>query len=73
LVYQQKFDRSINGWPKPGDFALYPDSSHIGVVVGWNEAGKLLICRCASGQNNTVITEFSASGFTAVGKLSFMG
>ncbi len=26
-----------------------------------------------SGQNNTVITEFSASGFTAVGKLSFMG
>ncbi len=52
---------------------MYPDSSHIGVVVGWNEAGKLLICRCASGQNNTVITEFSASGFTAVGKLSFMG
>ena len=57
---------------KPGDFALYPDSSHIGVVVGWNEAGKLLICHCASGQNNIVITEFSASGFTAVGKLSFM-
>lgn len=57
---------------KPGDFALYPDSSHIGVVVGRNEAGTLLICHCASGQNNIVITEFSASGFTAVGKLSFM-
>ena len=57
---------------QPGDFALYPDSSHIGVVVGRNEAGKLLICHCASGQNNIVITEFSASGFTAVGKLSFM-
>ena len=57
---------------KPGDFALYPDSSHIGVVVGRNEAGKLLVCHCASGQNNIVITEFSASGFTAVGKLSFM-
>lgn len=57
---------------KPGDFALYPDASHIGVVVGKNEAGKLLICHCASGQNNVVITEFSASGFTAVGKLSFM-
>lgn len=57
---------------KPGDFALYPDSSHIGVVVGRNEAGKLLICHCASGQNNIVITEFSVSGFTAVGKLSFM-
>ena len=57
---------------KPGDFALYPDSSHIGVVVGRNEAGKLLICHCASGQNNIVITEFSVSGFTAVGKLAFM-
>ena len=57
---------------KPGDFALYPDASHIGVVVGRNEAGKLLICHCASGQNNIVITEFSASGFTAIGKLSFM-
>ena len=57
---------------KPGDFALYPDSSHIGVVMGRNETGKLLICHCASGQNNIVITEFSASGFTAVGKLSFM-
>ena len=57
---------------KPGDFALYPDASHIGVVVGRNEAGKLLICHCASGQNNIVITEFSASGFTAVGKLTFM-
>ena len=57
---------------KPGDFALYPDASHIGVVVGRNEAGKLLVCHCASGQNNIVITEFSASGFTAVGRLSFM-
>ena len=57
---------------KPGDFALYPDSSHIGVVVGRSEAGKLLICHCASGQNNIVITEFSASGFTAVGRLAFM-
>ena len=57
---------------KPGDFALYPDASHIGVVVGRNEAGKLLICHCASGQNNIVITEFAVSGFTAVGRLSFM-
>ena len=55
---------------KPGDFALYPDASHIGVVVGRNEAGKLLVCHCASGQNNIVITEFSASGFTVVGKLA---
>lgn len=56
----------------PGDLALYPDASHIGIVVGRNEAGKLLICHCSSGQNNVVITEFAASGFTVIGRLSFM-
>lgn len=53
---------------QPGDLAFYPDDSHIGIVVGRNEAGKLLVCHCASGQNNVVVTEFSASGFTAVGR-----
>ena len=57
----------------PGDLALYPDASHVGMVVGRNEAGKLLVCHCSSGQNNVVITEFAASGFTAVGRLAFMG
>ena len=52
----------------PGDFALYPDASHVGIIVGRNAAGKLLVCHCASGQNNVVVTEFSASGFTAVGR-----
>ncbi len=56
----------------PGDLALYPDASHVGMVVGRNEAGKLLVCHCSSGQNNVVITEFTASGFTVVGRLSFM-
>ena len=53
---------------QPGDLAFYPDDSHIGIIVGRNEAGKLLVCHCASGQNNVVITEFSVSGFTAVGR-----
>lgn len=57
----------------PGDIALYPDASHVGMVVGRNEAGKLLVCHCSSGQNNVVITEFAASGFTVIGRLSFMG
>lgn len=56
----------------PGDLALYPDASHVGMVVGRNEAGKLLVCHCSSGQNNVVITEFAASGFTVVGRLAFM-
>ena len=52
----------------PGDFALYPDASHVGLIVGRNEAGKLLVCHCSYGMNNVVVTEFAASGFTAVGR-----
>jgi len=36
---------------QPGDMALYPDASHIGMVVGRDSAGKLLICHCSSGAN----------------------
>lgn len=52
----------------PGDLALYPNASHVGMVVGRNEAGKLLVCHCSSVQNNVVVTEFTASGFTVVGR-----
>lgn len=52
----------------PGDFALYPDASHVGMIVGRNAAGKLLVCHCSSGMNNVVVTEFAVSGFTAVGR-----
>ena len=54
----------------PGDMALCPDSSHIGLVVGRDSTGKLLICHCSSGRNNVVVTEFTASGFTALGRPS---
>lgn len=53
---------------QPGDLAFYPDDSHVGVIVGRNAAGKLLVCHCSSGRNNVTVTEFSASGFTAVGR-----
>lgn len=53
---------------RPGDMALFTDASHIGIVVGRNEAGKLLVCHCSSGRNNVVVTEFSATGFTVVGR-----
>ena len=51
----------------PGDFALCPDASHVGLIVGRNEAGKLLVCQCSYGMNNVVVAEFAASGFTDVG------
>ena len=50
----------------PGDFALYPDASHVGMIVGRNAAGQLLVCHCSYGMNNVVVTEFSASGVTFV-------
>lgn len=53
---------------QPGDLAFYPDDEHVGIVVGWNEAGELLICHCSSGQNNVVVTEFTVSGFTDLGR-----
>ena len=53
---------------QPGDLAFYPDDSHVGIVVGRREDGKLLICHCSSGQNNVVVTEFAASGFTDLGR-----
>lgn len=54
---------------QPGDLAFYPDDSHVGIVVGRRENGKLLVCHCSSGQNNVVVTEFTASGFTDLGRL----
>ena len=53
---------------QPGDFALYPDASHVGLFVGRNAVGKLLVCHCSSGMNNVGVTEFAASGFTSVGR-----
>ena len=53
---------------QPGDLAFYPDDSHVGIVVGRRENGKLLVCHCASGQNNVVVAEFAASGFADLGR-----
>lgn len=52
----------------PGDMALFADASHIGLIVGRSEAGKLLVCHCSSGQNNVVITEAATSDFTVIGR-----
>lgn len=52
----------------PGDLALYPDASHIGMVVGRDSTGKLLICHCSRGANNVVISNYITSGFTSIGR-----
>lgn len=48
---------------KPGDLAFFADVSHVGIVVGRNEAGRLLVAHCTSSQNNVVVTEAEATGF----------
>lgn len=54
----------------PGDFALFSDESHIGIIVGRTEGGRLLVCHCSNGHNNVVMTEYEVSGFTVIGKLA---
>ncbi|MCI9403650.1 MAG: C40 family peptidase [Oscillospiraceae bacterium] len=57
----------------PGDMALNADASHIGMVVGRDSVGRLLICHCSSGANNVVVTEFTTSGFTDLGRPAIYG
>lgn len=53
---------------QPGDLAFFPDDSHIGIVVGRSADGGVLVCHCSSGQNNVVVTDCAATGFTAIGR-----
>lgn len=53
---------------QPGDIALISDASHVGLVVGRSADGGILVCHCSSGQNNVVITDCAATGFTAIGR-----
>ena len=57
---------------QPGDFALYPDTSHVGMIVGRNAVVKLLVRYCSYGMSNVVVTELGASWFTAAGRQIFV-
>lgn len=52
----------------PGDLAFLaiPGTikvNHVGIVVGKNEKGSLLVAHCASGANNVVVTTAESTGF----------
>ena len=53
---------------QPGDLAFFPDDSHVGIVVGRSDSGGLLVCHCSYSQNNVVVTDYTATGFTALGR-----
>ena len=53
---------------EPGDLAFIaiPGTikvNHVGIVVGKNEKGSLLVAHCASGANNVVVTTAESTGF----------
>lgn len=52
----------------PGDLALLPDESHVGVVVGWDGDGQILVCHCSYGLNTVDITTAAQTGFTRFGR-----
>ncbi|MCI5898422.1 MAG: hypothetical protein MRZ82_05420 [Firmicutes bacterium] len=49
--------------PEPGfcpqgsgqHLVFYPNDTHVGIVVGWDESGNILIVHCASGYNTEAV------------------
>ena len=48
----------------PGDLVFYPNDTHIGIIIGKDDDGELLVVHCASGYNNVVVT--GIEGFISV-------
>lgn len=56
---------------KPGDLVFYKgpeagDQNHVGLVIGKNENGSLLVAHCSSSRNGVVVGEAWSSGFKYV-------
>lgn len=56
---------------KPGDLVFYRpgsagDDNHVGIVIGVNDNGSLLVAHCSSGQNGVVTGEAWSAGFQYV-------
>lgn len=70
---------SSNQWAKssdvsdaealPGDLAFFAAPgerpiNHVGIVVGKNDDGQMMVAHCSSNSNNVVVTEADKTGFT---------
>ena len=65
-TYGQR-DRSIivsSETVQAGDLAFLPSYSHVGIVVGQNTSGNILVIHCSSSANNVVVSTASSVGFT---------
>jgi len=47
-----------------GNLCFLPSYSHVGIVVGKDTSGNILVIHCSSGANNVVISMASSVGFT---------
>ncbi len=47
-----------------GDLCFLPSYSHVGIVVGKDTSGNILVIHCSSGANNIVVSTASSVGFT---------
>ena len=47
-----------------GDLAFLPSYSHVGIVVGQDISGNILVIHCSSSANNVVVSTASSVGFT---------
>lgn len=58
---------------QPGDVALNADNSHVGMVVGRDEDGELLVCHCSAAENGVVVGGCEVGGFVKVGRPAVYG
>ena len=63
---------------KPGDLVFYApptagDQNHVGMVIGKNDDGSLIVVHCSSSQNGVVVGEAWSSGFKYVRRAAFLG
>lgn len=63
---------------KPGDLVFYApptagDQNHVGMVIGRNDDGSLIVVHCSSSQNGVVVGEAWSSGFKYVRRAAFLG
>ncbi|MBQ9346024.1 MAG: C40 family peptidase [Oscillibacter sp.] len=57
---------------QPGDLAFYPGDSHVGIIVGYDEAGNVKIMHCASGSSNNVVLT-GKIGFSVAARPRYYG
>lgn len=58
---------------KPGDIALFPDDSHVALVVGRDESGNVLVVHCSYSLNTVAVSPARSFGFTKVGTPNIYG